>query len=189
MFIDYRTGVLSYLASDWAEGIGSNTVVTSMDFDDAADAYAMVLSETTQLGDFAPVFAGTVALSGLQALASSEGSQGRVLTAVTFRSNGDVTYVSHGWTLVGSTTYDAKVVASSAGSVVDDATSLAAEGYVITAFGSGSSETSGFVMVGTRVSGDTTPRQLRWEVGLPSPGFAIVGYLYDGTGFRVIAEQ
>jgi hypothetical protein len=192
MFIDYRAGALSWLDPDWAAGIGPKTIVTSMDFDDAADTYALAFSETTQLGDFTPVLAGTVSLSDLQALASSEGSQGRVLTAVTFRGTGDVEYISQGWTLAGSTTYEAKVVASSLDTVSDDAASLAAEGYVITAFGSGDGNAFGVVMVGTRVSGDTAPRSLvviNGALSWPPAGFAVVGYLWDGTTFRLITEQ
>jgi hypothetical protein len=189
MLIDYRAGVLSSLASDWAQGIGSSSVVISIDFEDGSDAYAMAVSETSQLGEFTPVVAGTVALSDLQVLASSEGSQGRVLTAATFRGTGDVEYVSYGWTLAGSTTYEAKVVASSAVTFADDAASLAAEGYVITAFGSGSGDAYGVVMVGTRASGDTAPRLLEFPTGASSPGFAIVGYIWDGTSLRVIAER
>ena len=49
----------------------------------------------------------------LQAVASAEGAQGRVLTAVSYRG-GLVTYVSHGWSLAPSAVYEAQVVATAA---------------------------------------------------------------------------
>jgi hypothetical protein len=194
MTIAYHAGAISSLAANWAEALSPDTVVTSLDLEEANGAYAMALSRTTQAGEFTPVVQGSVGLDQLQATASSAGANGRVLTAVSFQG-GLVSYVSYGWSRAASTAYEARVVATSFDAVAADAGSLAAEGYAITAFGAGNEAANGLLLVGTRVQGNTTPRFLTVvtrTAGFPEvQGYAIVGYFFDaGTGtFRVLAEQ
>lgn len=154
----------------------------------------MSLSRTTQVGEFTPVVQGSVAPDQLQAIASSEGANGRVLTAVSYQGR-LVSYVSYGWSRATSAVYEARVVPTTVDAVAADAGSLAAEGYAITAFGAGNGAANGLMLVGTRGQGDTTPRLLEVVTlagGTPPPqGYAIVGFFVDPAAgaFRVIAEQ
>lgn len=193
MTIAYQSGAIGDLGVDWASALPTDTVVSSLDLEEPSGLYAVSLSRTTQAGEFTPVVQGSVAPDQLQATATSEGGNGRVLTAVSFQG-GLVSYVSYGWSLAPSALYEARVVLSTFDTVASDASSLAAEGYALTAFGAGNQAANGLVLVGTRVQGSTAPRLL--EVVQPSgnvplpQGYAIVAYFYDvGTGYWVIVEQ
>ena len=79
--------------------------------------------------------------------------------------------------------YDAKVMPPA---TLDDvaiaASTLASEGYIITAVGG--HPTGGFLLVGTRVQGDTTPRPLKILV---SPQDDVKAQLW-GQGYAVITS-
>ncbi len=192
MTITYAGGAIAYLGADWASALPTDTVVSSLDLEEANGVYAMALSRTTQVGEFTPIVQGSVAPDQLQATATSEGANGRVLTAVSFQG-GLVSYVSYGWSRATSAVYEARVVASTFDAVAADAASLAAEGYAITAFGAGNGAANGLLLAGTRVQGDATPRLLEVVTrGTPLPqGYAIVGYFFDaGTvTSAMIVEQ
>jgi hypothetical protein len=75
--------------------------------------------------------------------------------------------------------YDAKVAQATLPTAAAASAALAAEGYVVTALGG--NPTDGFLVVGTRVHGQTDPRGLlinpSFETNLS--GYAVVGYLYN----------
>jgi hypothetical protein len=63
---------------------------------------------------------------------------------------------------------------------------LAASGYIITAYGGTGDRGNGLLLVGTRVQGDTTPRPL--FIANPEniaqmllEGYTVVGYAPDGS--------
>jgi hypothetical protein len=107
-----------------------------------------------------------------------------VITAVAFKG-GRVLYLSYGWTR-STGEYEAKVVPAKFNEVTVNAAKLASDGYIITAVGGNDSD--GFLLVGTRVSGQTAPRHLEIatdsaasvpgdspEAQLARSGYAIVG--------------
>lgn len=72
-----------------------------------------------------------------------------------------------------------------------DAAQLAAEGYIVTATGAGLA--NGFVLLGTRVQGDTLPRGFR-SIAFPGDastlnGLAPVGVVFDSKGNGYLSEN
>jgi hypothetical protein len=141
-------------------------------------------------------FRQTATLDQFQATATLLGQAGRVITAVTFNDSGDVYFLNYGWSTDTSTTYDTKVAFATFDTVGKKATDLANAGYIITALGG--NHTSGLVLVGTRVQGDTMPRST--IVVTPKTGFdlgplfqsgdAIVGYILNSDfSLTWIGEQ
>ena len=167
------------------------SVVTSLFVDEASDVYATSALQSSDVRDF-PLVSGTVAGSALQAAATQAGAAGRVITALAFRGGGNVVYLSYGWTRDTTPAYEARTVATPFAGVAAAATSLAGEGYVITAVGGDAAH--GYLLVGTRPRGVTAPRPVRIEtdsvwivphddpaVPLVNAGYAIVGALLDGV--------
>lgn len=183
----YHAGLLAEFGPGWVNALPPGALVTSLDLEEGASAFAASVVQSTQTGTFTPRL-GSVALDQLPATASAEGALGRVLTAVSFQG-GLVTYLSYAWSEAPDTRYEAQVVATSVSGAGSAATALAAQGYVITAFGAGNSGSNGVVMVGTRRQGDTAPRDVLVQVtnGYFStpPGYAAVGYLIDLVPFTI----
>ncbi len=86
----------------------------------------------------------------------------------------------------------AQISTATADTVVEEAGKLAEQGYIITALGAGNDDSqgipvNGWVLVGTRVQGDTLPRQLKTgtnqnqKTELWDTGYAIVGQVEDAT--------
>ncbi|HSN13359.1 MAG TPA: hypothetical protein VLT61_01925, partial [Anaeromyxobacteraceae bacterium] len=191
MAITYEAASFAYLPPSWAAALPPDTVVTSLDLQEGSGVYAMSRSQTTQVGAFTPVVQGAVPPDQLQSTASSEGAQGRVLTAVSYQG-GLVSYVSYGWSLDTSTVYEARVVTTPFDAVVPAAESLAAEGYVITACGAGNGGANGLVLVGTRAQGSTAPRSIVFPANVSLlDGHALVAFVFDpGTDtFTLIGER
>ncbi|HEU5350905.1 MAG TPA: hypothetical protein VFU55_04870 [Terracidiphilus sp.] len=98
-----------------------------------------------------------VAPSAIASTVAQDALQSRVITAVSFDGNGQAHLMSYG--MQGDTTvYDTEVSIVDPQEVADAAAALAADGFVITAFGG--NDTDGYVLVGTKVHGDTMPRPL-----------------------------
>ncbi len=139
----------------------------------------------------------SVAPGRLQAVATQLGQQGSVITAISFDASGNACFVSYGWIDDPTTAYDVAVDAATLDSVATEATSLAAAGYIITALGG--NPTNGFLLVGTRVHGDTMPRPLTVISTTASvaqidaffeSGDAIVGYITNADQSNTyIGEQ
>jgi hypothetical protein len=133
-----------------------------------------------------------VAPANLQAAATQEAAHSRVITAVSFLG-GQVMYLSYAWQHDSTTLYDAQVSMATLDSVGTAAQALAASGYTITALGGDSAD--GFVVVGTRVHGVTTPRTIRLNTGgFPPPiaglkGYAVVGYVVTADSATLIGEK
>jgi hypothetical protein len=193
--INYTGGNFSTFSSDLAALASSGVVVTSFDEQPAEDVYGMAYLTVTPLSNqpagFSQAFH-TVALGALQAAAAQEATQSRVITAVCLNpATGLVDYVSYGWLSDTTTQFETSVVVSTFTSVESDAAQLAAEGYIVTATGAGLA--NGFVLVGTRVQGDTLPRGFR-SIAFPGDGsmlngLAPVGVVFDSKGNGYFSEN
>lgn len=184
----YQDGPLSNLVADLNQALAPGGVVTSLDAEEDAQASAFAIMSSSQEGAFLPVTLSTAAAADLPSKATQLGASGQVITAVSY-ANGQITFVAHGWTEANTMTYDAQVLSASYGTLEAQATALANQGYVITALGAGHNAIDGFILVGTRASGSTTPRTLAvksipgpasWRPQVTDlPGFGMVGECYD----------
>ena len=167
-----------------SSGQDYNSVITSLMIDEPSRVYATSGWQSSDMREYDLAW-GSVAANALQAAASQAGTRGRVVTAVAFKA-GRVLYLSYGWTRATSAGYEAKVVPTTFDELTMNAAKLAGDGYTITAVGGNDSD--GFLLVGTRTSGQTAPRRLEIatdsaasvpgnspEAQLARNGYAIVG--------------
>lgn len=172
----YLTGILSNFPTDLASLVASDTVITSLDFDAGENGYGVQVVQTTA-GDGGYVMSSqTLASSGLPGAAAQEGALGRVITALSLNA-GQVTYVSYGWQGDPSTVYETNVANATTDTLVSVASNLAQAGYFITGFGG--NDQDGFILVGTRVQGDSTPRPINQPLNQYSRGYSPVIYVFN----------
>lgn len=168
MRMRFEISSLANLTPGFAGARGPDALITALDVQEPVGLYAMSVSRTTQLGDFTPALDGAVPLADLPALAASEGSLGRVITAVSSRG-GLASYASYGWSLAPAAVYETRVVVATLDGLPAAAWALADDGFVITAAGSGDRAAGEYVLVGTRAQGDTLSRSIVL-------GHGVVGY-------------
>ncbi|MHB1838175.1 MAG: immunoglobulin domain-containing family protein [Acidobacteriaceae bacterium] len=178
-------GVYASLASDLA-GQGaessmaaSNSVVTSLDLQPASNAYGAAWMQTTQNISNFDLRREVVASSAVLATVAQDAAESRVVTAVSFDdSTGLVDLLSYGWQGDTTTLYDTQVVNAASMNVATAAATLAAQGYILTAFGG--NLTDGFLLIGTKVQGDTLPRLVITNSNFQNPtqleGYAPVAW-------------
>ena len=188
--IQYASDFYSNLQSDMQLGTNNpfgpiNYVVTSLDLEQASNQFAASWIPSLQ-GNFASSQQ-TVSLANLQAAATQEGAHSRVITAISFDSD-SVVYFSYGWQQDPSTIYEANVVTSTFASVASNIANLAARGYILTAM-TPSGNGDNYILVGTRVQGDTLARPLMTvtqstpgPISLTQQGYAIVAVLSNPNG-------
>jgi hypothetical protein len=143
-------------------------VVTSMDIQPGASCDAMGVSwiETAQ-GGFDQRLE-VVPPPQLQTQAIADGQASRIITAVSFDASGNVNLLSYGWTGDTTTVYETQTYLVPLSQVGPTATTLAADGYFISAFGGDNAD--GYILVGARVKGDTLPRPMNINgVVAPNP--------------------
>jgi len=147
------TGIASTLASP-------NSVITSLDLEPGNNAYAVAWIQASQSssGNAYDMKREVVAPNAVQDAAAKDAAQSRVVTAASFDANGQVNLISYGWQGDTTTLYDTQVMSVSATDIEEAASELAGEGYILTAFGGDT--TNGFLLVGTKVHGDTLPRSI-----------------------------
>jgi hypothetical protein len=195
----------SNLQSDLSAGLrgsGSlltpNTVITSLSLAPVDFSFALSYVQTSQIGGF-DLAQHTIDASQFQAAATQEGQTSRVITALGLES-GQLVYFSYGWQGDTTTVYETQVAIATFTNAGTVASSLAAQGYIITAIGDDPTNgASGVVMVGTRVQGDTQPRQIlvgplaSTEGQITQEGYAIVGVVqyFSGTTLNgvIIGER
>lgn len=134
-----------------------NTVITSLDFEPANNAYAMAWVSTARQGGF-DLQRDVVDVAEVDATVAANAANSRITTAVGFDANGRANLFSYGWTGDQHTIYETRTVIAASADVVAQANALAQAGYTISAFGG--NDASGYLLVGTRVQGDTLPRTL-----------------------------
>jgi hypothetical protein len=164
-----------------------NSVITSLDLDTTNNVFGASWVQTSQAQVF-DLSLQDVAPADLQAAATQEGAHSRVITAITYNGGSQVIYASYGWQSDTTTIYEAQVLQETTfAALLSDASTLASQGYIITAIG-GSPSNNAFLVVGTRVQGDTLARPF---VTAPSgtqaaaiwqKGYASVGVVQDTSG-------
>ena len=153
----YKGHDLADFAADMQSITGPSVVLTSLDLEPVDQDYAVSWVETAQAGGF-DYRLETVSPAQFPVTAAQDGAQSRVITAVSFDGNGQVDLVSYGWQGDTTTAYETQTVICAPPGVASAATTLAGEGYIISAFGG--NDTYGYVLVGARVKGDTLPRTI-----------------------------
>src|SRR5262249_53613684 len=149
----YASGNLfSGLAAELAAVNQPDTVITSIDLREDHNTFALSTMQTSQTTGFDASLL-TATPSDLPGAVAIEGSKSRVVTAITFDLGGDVEFFSYGWQSDASTVYDTSVLTATKDTLASQASALAAGGYIITALGG--NNTIGFLLVGTKVHGDT----------------------------------
>jgi hypothetical protein len=164
----YQGGNYSSYASDLQSYTAPNIVITSLDLEPAEDAYAVSWVQTTQTGGFDyrldPVIpAGTNQQAQIQAQATLDGKESRIVTAISFDASGNAILISYGWTGDTTTVYETQTIVvpqqnQISSAVTSAATTLAKAGYFISAFGG--NDTNGYILIGARVQGDNLPRPM-----------------------------
>lgn len=191
---DFYSSFLTDLTSTkWGSGgnpvESTNSVVTSLDFEPPYTLFAISWIQSSQSSGF-QMYMGTASPSNFPSVAATEGLYSHVITAVSYNDTGQVEYLSYGWQKDTSTIYQTEVVTTGSTTIAQAAGQLAAEGYIITAIG-GSNINDSYILVGTRVQGDTMPRpfvDLDTTTGteaadkLMNPGYAMVGVIQASNG-------
>jgi hypothetical protein len=136
---------------------GANVVLTSLDFESANDSYAMAWVSTNQTGGF-DYRREVVSPAEVESTVAQDAAQSRIITAVSFDANGQANLFSYGWTGDATTVYESHTVIAASADVASAATDLANDGYSISAFGG--NDANGYLLIGTRVKGDTLPRPM-----------------------------
>jgi hypothetical protein len=163
----YSSDLFSNLESDLSNLETGKIVVTSFDLEEANQTFAVGYLETSEAGfQFASE---TVSPNQLQATAIQLGAGNRVITALSYDAAGNVFVISYGWQADTATKYEAQAViipststtvaTASSTAIAAAFTSLADQGYIITAMGGNAS--NGLLIVGTRVLGDVLPRPIQ----------------------------
>lgn len=155
----YSLDALSNLDSDLNGLATPNIVITSLDIEADNQIFGDSWLQTSGQGRFV-LQQQSVDPSQIQAVASLLGSEGQVITAVSFNS-GQIYALSYSWQSDTTTTYDAMVVTATASSLWTQTQSLAENAYIITAMGG--NPTDGVVLVGTKVKGDTLSRPFQYS--------------------------
>ncbi|HLV87127.1 MAG TPA: hypothetical protein VKV39_09145 [Candidatus Sulfotelmatobacter sp.] len=137
--------------------VDGHNVFTSLDLELDNDCYSASWIESSSSGGF--IFAQqSIDPTQLQAVATALGGQGSVITAISFDASGNAFFTSFTWTSDTSTIFEVKTATATLDTIAAQATALGNAGYIITAFGG--NPTNGFLLVGTRVQGDTMPRPI-----------------------------
>jgi hypothetical protein len=176
-------GQYGNLDSDLASFSTPQTVITSLDLqpDSIDDSYGFTAMQNTAGGAF-DLRHEVVPASAISATVAADAAESRVVTAVSFGASGLAHILSYGWQTDSTTLYDTSVTTLVPQNLAATAQQLAGEGYIITAFGGDA--INGYVLVGTKVHGDTLPRpfMLGPQALLPSTfdGYAPVGFLGGG---------
>lgn len=197
----YQPGLYSNFLSDLQGYAASNVVFTSLDLEPAENAYAVSWAKTSQTGGFDyridPLIPpGADQSAQIQAQATLDGTESRVITAASFDASGNAILISYGWMGDTTTVYEAQTKFVSAGgqigaNVLSAATALAQAGYIISAFGG--NDTNGYILIGMRVQGDNLPRPIKaanpnYPDSPPYPT-TVVYLLESGDNGAIVNEQ
>lgn len=179
--VAYAGSILANLDETLNTRTATDTVITAMDIRTTPGVFGISEAFTPQAGGY-HLTDQVVPLADLPAAAAAEGEQRRVITAVSFDS-GQVRYLSYAWDHDTATDgYDTQVVETAQAGVPAAAEQLGSNGYVVTAVGGNAVD--GFVLVGTRVHGETRARTVSVDPAFSNivPGDAIVADLVDDSG-------
>ena len=188
----YRPGNYSTYAADLESYAAPNVVFTSLDLEPAASVYAVSWAQTTQAGGFdvrmdPAIPPGADQQAEIQAQVANDGAQSRVVTAVSFDASGNAILISYGWQGDTTTVYESQTTVAPASKVLSAATTLAGQGYFISAFGG--NDTSGYTIVGMRVQGDSLPRLIGKFASTSQPPYSTPVVYLDQSGVGILNEQ
>jgi hypothetical protein len=174
----YIPDVFENLDSDLNSRTNANSVVTSLDIESGEDVFGMAWTQGPTPGfDYKHEI---VSMSDLSALVANDGANSRVVTAISIDGNGQIHLLSYGWASDTTTVYDTSVATASYDGIPAQAIALANAGYIITAFGG--NPTDGYILVGTKVHGDTLPRPILTfppsDTSVSVSGYALVGQVF-----------
>jgi hypothetical protein len=182
-----RSGPIANLDTDLAPH--AEEVIVSLDI--LPDAYAFV---TNGVAAGSPAYQRNpvdVSRESLDAWVASEGAAGRVVTALSASPTaGLIRAYSHARD-GDSTSYETAVVDASSATLIDSATTLGADGYIITGFGRVGDD--GTVLVGTRPPG-AAARTVSVQMVRPDPpdlqaGDAIVAWIFQDPEDIMILQR
>jgi hypothetical protein len=189
----YQPGSYSTYQEDLQSYAAPNIVFTSLDLEPVEGFYAVSWVQTTQPGGFDSredtlIPPGANQQAQIQAQATLDGSESRIVTAVSFDASGNAVLISYGWTGDTTTAYEAQTTLVPASEVLSTATNLAGQGYFISAFGG--NDTDGYILVGMRVKGDGLPRPIVSSTPIPTtmPYYSPVLYLYEDDVMAVYEQ-
>jgi len=165
--VTYQSDAMENFAADLVTYSAPNDVINSLDEEPGNDIFALEATSTQQTTGFA-MTQSSVPLSGLQALATQLGTGSQVITAVSYNAAGQLDVLSYNWQSDPSTSYDVLVSPVTIDTVGDEAQQMAGQGYIITAFGGNTA--SGYVLIGTKVQGDSMPRPIIVSPNMSTPG-------------------
>jgi hypothetical protein len=177
----YGVDALTNLGSDLASSSG-NSVMTSLDEQTepglAEDIFAYSVETDPTVSNGFTLERAQATDTTLATTVSAMAAKGVVITAVSANSSGGIDLVAYAWTGDAGTAYDAQTVLTSYANVGSQALGLAQGGYIVTAVGT--ADANQVLLVGTKVHGDTLPRNLLYNTvqgggGTSSPGQIVVG--------------
>ncbi len=179
----YIGSSMATFTSDLQSHAAPNVIFYSLDIKSAEGVYGLAWYQTTQpdAGSFDYKLE-VVPPAQVQAIATADGAASRIVTAAAFDANGNANLISYGWTGDTTTTYEAKTYLVPASQICTTASSLAQQGYFISAFGGDSS--LGYMLIGMRVQGDTLPRPVYVNAAFPAdtPPYPTSVVFYEGFG-------
>ena len=152
----YWVGEYSSFASDLESHVASNVVLTSLDLEPAANAYAVSGVQTAQAGGFdcridPAIPPGSDQQNEIQAQAALDGAESRVVTAVSFDASGNAILISYGWTGDTTTVYETQTIVVPPGN--DVGTAVASAGTPWLAKGTSSPPSAATIPMATSLSG------------------------------------
>jgi len=179
----YVSGEYNNFPSDLAAMTAPTSVVTSIDFQPGDNAYGAQWIEATGAAGF-DLIQRVAAPSDIASVVTQDGVNSRVITAVSFDESGQAHLFSYGWQADTSTVFDTDAVTVTGDNVANAAVQLAGQGYIITAFGG--DLTNGFVLIGTKVHGDSMPRNL--YISAEDPALAVNGPRNNGIFYAPVGR-
>jgi hypothetical protein len=180
----YGVDALTNLGSDLASS-GGNSVMISLDEQTesglAEDIFGYSIETDPTVSNGFTLERAQATDATLATTVSAMAAKGVVVTAVSANSSGGIDLVAYAWTGDAGTAYDAQTVLTSYANVGSQALGLAQGGYIVTAVGT--ADANQVLLVGTKVHGDTLPRDLSYNSregngGTSSPGQIVVGNLF-----------
>lgn len=161
----------------------TNAVVDSLDIERSQGAFALSATSTTA-ATLLPVLQ-HVPIASLAALAAQAGASGQVATAIAMDSATTAYLYLYGWQSDTTSHYETSVVSGDYATLASSATTLAQQGYVITACGGNNAV--GFTLIGTRLAGTSMPRTLTALTGTALTSQALK-LLASGTALVAVID-